>query len=534
MTVELVLFLTFVILHFFTAATLTAISNWFNSHEKWRTTAANNYLVWIGIYLFATLYPILQTCWLAESLSISMEKTQPVAAMNISSPKPVTNSLSVAGLQATPATTVGASSEFVLVSNSSNGFYIADQLAYLLVPVFELIAAVVVIGIAVSLIRILKLLAATSWLVHRSSKFQLPVKLQYAIPTPVLTNTTIATPMAVGVLRPAILIPSEFLNQQDEKLLHHVLLHEQAHHQRFDLATSLLLKIISCLYWWSPALKPINKNIGLYREMACDDLAAGHVGDYMAYAQSLLDCAKITANRSNYISLALIGHDSDLSQRITGLINIRNPQKSIKWAMMVLMLVSLLAGSYISNLSKALGDNKPFVSIIREHQLLNTDHGRELLGAIEQENEVELERVLSQQVNPNIPIARQGTALMVAVKNQSIKMVQKLLSLGADPNQAAIRLGNPLIIAAMLGDIQIAAMLIDAGADVNAVVPRDETPLIAAARENQLEMVKYLIAMGAKPDLGVRVSAFDRFEYRTPLSETNREEIRKQLLLAVN
>ncbi|PCJ21849.1 MAG: hypothetical protein COA96_15270 [SAR86 cluster bacterium] len=544
MTFALVLFLVFIFYHLSTVIVLSAVLNTVGKVSSWQPSTKQSYYLWLGMFLVVTVYPVLQTSWHAEGLSEAMLRSTILSAPALNyEVLPLSQLDMTAAAAATTSTNPAANLEnsmappFVLISNSSNVYYIADQLAYLLVPLSSLLFFVLVVGALVSVIRTFRLLLATAWLIHRSDKVQLPPHICSNIFLPVLSNAKISTPMAAGVFHPVILLPSNMLMLLNDQQLHHVLLHEQVHHQRRDLWVSVVLRLASAAYWWSPSLRSVNKKIKLCREMICDEQAAKQAGDNIGYAQSLLDCAKISFVQrsiysSSYIGVELVGYGSDLSQRISGLLNFKKPRHSLGLFLSLLACFCLSAGSYVSNASRGLLESEIIVRITQQHQLLDPGLGRALIEAVDQENITEIERLISEGLNPNVPIDVHGTALMVAVNNGSLLMVQELLRLGANPNQAAARRGNPLILASIRADKEIAAALLGAGADINVIVPRDETPLIKAAHYGQLEMVQYLVENGAEVNLGVRTSVHDGFEYRTALSRASSEEIKSFLAAA--
>ncbi len=541
MTFELILFLVFLFYHFTAAIVLSAAADWICCGKR-QPTAKVAYGLWLAVFMLATVFPVGQTFWHGQNLAQSIGEHRSAlpfgsANVNEANQAPVSFNLSLPA-EATPATSPPSiapaeAPSVVFVTSSSNRLYLADQLGYLLIPLLEFVAGIMVIGIAIGLLRTLRLLAKTAWLIHRAEKLQLPWAWQTTITLPVLLSEKITTPMAAGLFNPVILLPTRLIDQLDKKQLQHVLLHEQAHHDRRDLLASVLLRLIDAVFWWSPALKTINSKIKLYREMLCDEVAAVKVGDSVGYAQSLLDCAKLAvAQRSGYIGVELVGYGSDLGQRINGLLEFDKPRRPVSILLMLLICFSLAAGTSLSRVSQALVNDEALVRITREHQLHTAETGQALIAAVTQGDPAALRRLVQAGVNPDIPIAKHGTALMFAVATNSGPMVAELIDLGADPNQAAIRYGNPLIVAAMTGQTDIAGMLLAAGADVNAVVPRDETPLIGAARNSQLEMVGFLIANGADVNLGVRASAFDGLEYRTGLSVASDAEVKAYLIAA--
>jgi beta-lactamase regulating signal transducer with metallopeptidase domain len=97
-------------------------------------------------------------------------------------------------------------------------------------------------------------------------------------------------PMAFGIRRPAILIPS-VADTWSEDRRRAVLLHELAHIARQDCVTQLLAAVACTVYWIHPGVWWVARRLRVEGELACDDrvLAAGTYA--RDYAEHLLELA---------------------------------------------------------------------------------------------------------------------------------------------------------------------------------------------------------------------------------------------------
>jgi bla regulator protein BlaR1 len=80
--------------------------------------------------------------------------------------------------------------------------------------------------------------------------------------------------MVVGLINPKIIIPHTLILGLSHQQLVHVILHEQAHIERYDLIASAFQEFIAICFWWSPIIQPLNHQIHLSRELSCDCHAA--------------------------------------------------------------------------------------------------------------------------------------------------------------------------------------------------------------------------------------------------------------------
>ena len=98
--------------------------------------------------------------------------------------------------------------------------------------------------------------------------------------------------VAVGFIRPVVLIPASWLTQLTPQMIEAVIAHELAHIRRLDLWVNLMQRIIETLLFYHPAVWWLSSRIRLEREMCCDELAA-KCFDRELYARSLESVAKI-------------------------------------------------------------------------------------------------------------------------------------------------------------------------------------------------------------------------------------------------
>jgi uncharacterized protein (TIGR03435 family) len=151
---------------------------------------------------------------------------------------------------------------------------------------------------------------------RRSSISPIPLP---AIPrhADLLISPDIVSPMAVGFLRPAIVLPESLLEELSEPEREHVLLHESAHLAKYDDWSNLAMRLLAGALALHPVAIWILWRIEREREMACDDWVVARTGAARPYAASLAHLFELRrARRDEMLASGLFGSRSRLGDRI--------------------------------------------------------------------------------------------------------------------------------------------------------------------------------------------------------------------------
>src|SRR6266540_2862959 len=141
-----------------------------------------------------------------------------------------------------------------------------------------------------------------------------------------------AMPMAWGIFRPAVLMPSDADHWPAERL-RIVLLHELAHVKRRDCLTHVLAQIACAAYWFNPLAWIAARHIRTERERACDDLVLACGTRGADYADQLIEVARVMcAGRFPAVlagaSLAM-AHRSQLEGRLMAILDPSVPRSGV-------------------------------------------------------------------------------------------------------------------------------------------------------------------------------------------------------------
>jgi uncharacterized protein (TIGR03435 family) len=112
-----------------------------------------------------------------------------------------------------------------------------------------------------------------------------------------LLSSDVSSPMAVGFLHPAVILPESLPGELAQPEMEHVLLHEAAHIARKDDWTNLLARLLGAALALHPVAWWILRQIEREREVACDDWVVARTGSARPYAQSLARMSELRWSR---------------------------------------------------------------------------------------------------------------------------------------------------------------------------------------------------------------------------------------------
>jgi beta-lactamase regulating signal transducer with metallopeptidase domain len=167
-------------------------------------------------------------------------------------------------------------------------------------------------------------------------------------PVRALISSDIASPMAAGLFRPAILLPERLMAELDDDELEQIRLHETAHLTRRDDIALLIERSIEALFALHPVVRWITRRMDLEREIACDDFVVEQTGQARPYASCLTHVVEIAGGvRSSLVAAAATEERSHLARRIEMLLDKTRHKGTrllkIRFLLMAAALVALAA-----------------------------------------------------------------------------------------------------------------------------------------------------------------------------------------------
>jgi beta-lactamase regulating signal transducer with metallopeptidase domain/predicted metallopeptidase len=149
-------------------------------------------------------------------------------------------------------------------------------------------------------------------------------------------------PMAIGWLRPVILVPSGALLRLSPEQMEAILAHELAHVRRLDYAVNMIQAAVETLLFYHPAVWWVGRKIRAERENCCDDLAVALCGDAVVYARALVELETM-AGHAPQMAVAATG--GSLLSRVKRLLHAeggtrRNPATGLAAVLVVVTLAT--------------------------------------------------------------------------------------------------------------------------------------------------------------------------------------------------
>jgi bla regulator protein blaR1 len=177
-------------------------------------------------------------------------------------------------------------------------------------------------------------------------------------------------PMAVGWLKPMVILPVAMLAGLSSAQLEMLLLHELAHIKRHDYLVNFIQTLVEILLFFHPAVRWVSTQMRNEREFCSDDIAVHHCCKPIAYARTLTETAALCQKHTTHSipQMALAASGGDLKQRVIRLIDAQCTSSNDlgKWFAGIFLLVSLLLISSRQFLSLPILEDKltylPFYS----------------------------------------------------------------------------------------------------------------------------------------------------------------------------
>lgn len=178
------------------------------------------------------------------------------------------------------------------------------------------------------------------------------------------------SPMAMGVIKPMILIPAGLIFQLSPTHLEAILAHELAHIKRHDYLVNLIQSTMEVFFFYHPCFWWINQTIKELRENATDDLAIASGVAPKVLAEALAEVLNYAQEQTPELALAAAKKRNPTLNRIRRMLGLpaqNYPQNPIITIPMILSLI--ISASLITAAQQV--DQKSLNEILPEIALEN-------------------------------------------------------------------------------------------------------------------------------------------------------------------
>lgn len=203
-------------------------------------------------------------------------------------------------------------------------------------------------------------------------------------PVRLLETALTQTPVVVGWLRPAVVIPIGMLTGMPASQIEAILIHELAHIRRRDYLANLLQMVVEGFLFYHPAVWWISHVIRAERENCCDDFVVALNGNAHEYATALV---ALEENRRVPNQAALAATGGSLMKRVRRLLFPKQSSRNFLTPALsagILVLVAAFASMAwqtkpASAFDRWLDEDVPYIITDQEragYQAMSTDEER--------------------------------------------------------------------------------------------------------------------------------------------------------------
>lgn len=136
--------------------------------------------------------------------------------------------------------------------------------------------------------------------------------------------------IAVGFLRPMILLPVAWITELPPDMLDAVIAHELAHVRRGDLWINLLQRLIETLLFYHPAVWWLSRRMRIERELCCDEWVVRVTQNRLRYAETLEHIGRLSLRGASVgLAVPMASPRAVLLHRIRHILNLQPRDRSL-------------------------------------------------------------------------------------------------------------------------------------------------------------------------------------------------------------
>lgn len=172
---------------------------------------------------------------------------------------------------------------------------------------------------------------------------------------PALVSSRADSPMIIGLIRPALILPYETYTDQE---LEFVLRHELTHYQRRDSWRKLFFLTVNAVHWFNPAVYLLFRAADTDMERFCDDRVTegADAAERKVYMETILMTAVQGRQRGSRLSTQMNGGAKILKRRFDNIMD-RNRKRCGIFMVIAVMVTCILSGGLVGCTNYAEADS---------------------------------------------------------------------------------------------------------------------------------------------------------------------------------
>ena len=157
-------------------------------------------------------------------------------------------------------------------------------------------------------------------------------ELDIAHKLPLQSMAGIYSPALTVGLKPMILLPANIADTLTDAQLACALRHELTHYRRRDHLLMLLLRLLTCVYWFNPIVWLMKRELMKDMETACDSAVTARLNgaERREYAMTLLALFSQPCRANSVLGMALSSAEKDAERRVRGVFGAHRSKAPVK------------------------------------------------------------------------------------------------------------------------------------------------------------------------------------------------------------
>lgn len=146
------------------------------------------------------------------------------------------------------------------------------------------------------------------------------VRMQLNKSITLLCSDKIHSPIAVGWIKPSIIIPTPLTHTLNNEQALYIFLHELGHIKRHDILFNWLVSLINIIHWFNPLVWLASHHIRTSMEVACDALVLTQLpkSQRTDYGATLIELSEMLAKQPRSITtVGILENHKELLERLT-------------------------------------------------------------------------------------------------------------------------------------------------------------------------------------------------------------------------